>query len=62
MDNHETDKIDIVVAICKSIKGLTYNRFCEICDEYNVNTVEERRQVQLLIDGNAQHTYMYGNI
>ena len=60
MSSYEMDKIDIVVSICKSIKGLTYNRFCEICDKYDVNTVEERRQVQLLIDGNAQHSYMYG--
>ena len=61
MSNYEEDKIDIVVSICKSIKGLTYNRFCEICDKHDVNTVEERRQVQLLLSGNAQHSYMYGS-
>lgn len=43
------DNLDIVVSICKKIKGLTVNQFYQICDKYNL-TNEQCQQAQALIN------------
>ena len=44
------DNLDLVVKICKAEKGLTNNRFYDICDKYGLSS-EQMKQALALANG-----------
>lgn len=44
------DNLDLVVKICKAKKGLTNNRFYNICEKYGLS-VEQMKQALALVNG-----------
>lgn len=46
--------MDIVIRICKRTKGLTLNKFCEICNKYEL-TNEQQEEVQAELNGRKKH-------
>ena len=48
------NNVDVVLSICKRTKGLTVNKFYEICNEYGL-TNEQKQQVQAELNGRNKH-------
>lgn len=48
------NNMDIVISICKRKKGLTLNKFCEICNKYGL-TNEQQQEVQAELNGRNKY-------